>query len=47
LLFTFPMPTDPGPVLVVGKVNRLLNMIDTVFTRSTMVYRNGAFEINP
>jgi hypothetical protein len=45
--FTFPMPTDPGPLIILGRVNRLLNMIETVFTTSTMVYRNGAFEINP
>jgi len=47
LRFTFPMPRDPGPLVVVGHVSRLLNMIQSVFTRSTMVYRNGAFEINP
>jgi hypothetical protein len=45
--FTFPMPIDPGPLIVLGRVNRLLSMVDTVFTRSTMVYRNGAFEISP
>ncbi len=47
LKFTFPIASDPGPVLVLGRVSRLLNMIDTVFQISTMIYRNGAFEINP
>jgi hypothetical protein len=47
LMFSFPMSHDPGMVVVLGKVSRLLNMVDTIFTRSTMVYRNGAFEINP
>jgi hypothetical protein len=47
LTFTFPMLTDPGPVVILGRVSRLLSMVDTVFQRSTMVYRNGAFEINP
>ena len=45
--FTFPMPQNPGPLLILGRVSRLLDMVDTVFTRSTMVYRYGAFEINP
>ena len=45
--FTFPMLTDPGPLVVLGRVNRLLNMIDTVFTTSTLVYRNHCFELNP
>jgi hypothetical protein len=45
--FTFPMDTDPGSLIVLGRVSRLLNMIDTVFETSTMVYRNGFFEINP
>jgi hypothetical protein len=45
--FTFPMPQNPGPLIVMGRVSRLLNMVDTVFRTSTMVYRNGAFEINP
>jgi hypothetical protein len=45
--FTFPMPTDPGPLIVLGRVNRVLSMVDTVFKRSTLIYRNGAFEISP
>ena len=47
LSFTLPMPRDPGPLITLGQVSRLLNMVDTVFNISTMVYRNGAFEINP
>jgi hypothetical protein len=47
LVFTFPMPTNPGPIVILGRVSRLLSMIDTVFQISTMVYRNGAFEITP
>jgi hypothetical protein len=45
--FTYPMPQDPGPLLILGRVSRLLNMVDTVFTASSLVYRNGAFEISP
>jgi hypothetical protein len=45
--FTFPMDTNPGPLAILGRVSRLLNMIDTVFQTSTMVYRNSMFEINP
>ena len=45
--FVFPMATDPGPVVIVGNVNRLMNMAAGVFTTSSLIYRNGAFEINP
>jgi hypothetical protein len=45
--FSTPMANDPGPVVVYGVVDRLLNMISSVFQTSTLVYRNGAFEINP
>ena len=47
LNFIFPMPQDPGPCVIQGKISRLLNMVATVFNTSTMVYRNGCFEINP
>lgn len=45
--FTFPMLTNPGQVIITGSVHRLINMIESVFTTSTLVYRNGAFEVNP
>lgn len=45
--FSFPMLTDPGPVVIVGTVNRLIDMVATVFQVSTLAYRNGAFEVNP
>jgi len=45
--FSFPMTSDPGPLVVAGNVNRLLNMVAGVFSTSTMIYRNGSFEINP
>jgi hypothetical protein len=45
--FTFPMPTNPGPLIILGRVSRLLNMAATVFKTSTLIYRNGSFEINP
>lgn len=47
---TFIIPnvlTDPGPVVVMGKVHRLMNMVQTIFTTSSLVYRNSAFEISP
>jgi len=47
LVFTFPMVTTPGEVVILGKVSRLMNMVDTVMKTSTLIYRNGAFEINP
>lgn len=45
--FEFPLATDPGQVTVIGFVSRKLNMISGVFTTSTFIYRNGAFEVNP
>jgi hypothetical protein len=46
-MFTFPMDFDPGPIVILGRVSRLLNMVESVMQISTMVYRNSAFEINP
>jgi hypothetical protein len=45
--FSFPMPNDPGEIVILGTVNRMLDMIDPLFAISTLVYRNGAFEVNP
>jgi hypothetical protein len=45
--FVFPMTTDPGPVVIVGNVNRVINMVAGIFTTSTLAYRNGSFEVNP
>jgi hypothetical protein len=45
--FTFPIPQDPGPVMTLGSVNRILNMIGSVFQQSTLIYRNGSFEVSP
>jgi hypothetical protein len=45
--FSFTMTSDPGPALILGSVSRLLNMVAGVFGISTLIYRNGAFEVNP
>jgi hypothetical protein len=45
--FTFQLTTDPGPLQVMGNADRLLNMVDGLFTTSTLVFRNGAFEVSP
>jgi hypothetical protein len=45
--FTVPMSTDPGPVNIMGFLSRRLNMVAGVFKTSTLVYRNGAFEVDP
>ena len=47
VIFEIPMDTNPGQVVVLGNVTRLMNMVQTVFTTSSLVYRNGAFEVNP
>ncbi len=45
--FTLPMPANPGPMAILGTVNRMLDLIEPLFNTSTLVYRNSAFEINP
>jgi hypothetical protein len=45
-LFTVPMTTDPGALTIMGYVSRKLNMVAPLFT-STLIYRNGAFEVDP
>ena len=47
IVFSIPMPRDPGPLVIAGQVNRYLDMAQPVFKRSTLIYRNGAFEVNP
>jgi hypothetical protein len=45
--FSFSMDTDPGPIVILGSVSRMINMVAGVFDISTLVYRNGMFEVNP
>lgn len=42
----YPVATDPGEVTVVGVVDYLINMVKPYF-QSTLVYRNGMFEVSP
>jgi hypothetical protein len=44
--FSFPLADDPGEVLIVGSVSRILSMVAGLFN-STLIYRNGAFEVTP
>jgi hypothetical protein len=44
--FSFPLADDPGAINIVGSVSRYLNMVNGLF-QSTLIYRNGAFEVNP
>ena len=44
--FSFPLDTNPGQINILGSVSRYLNMVEGLFT-STLIYRNGAFEVNP
>jgi hypothetical protein len=47
ITFTIPMPNDPGQVTVMGSAHRFLNMVQSVFKTSSVIYRNGAFQIDP
>src|SRR6516162_9743081 len=44
--FEFPLANDPGQINVLGSVGRYLSMVDGIFS-STLIYRNGAFEVSP
>jgi hypothetical protein len=45
--FSFPSAADPGQVVVMGSVHRILNMVAGLFTTSTLCFRNGCFEVDP
>jgi hypothetical protein len=45
--FSYPVTQDPGPIQIYGTVSRILNMVSGVFKTSTLIYRNGAFEVTP
>lgn len=44
--FSFPLATNPGQINVLGSVSQYINMVGGLFD-STLIYRNGAFEVNP
>lgn len=44
--FSFRLDNDPGQVTIFGTVSRILNMVGGIFN-STLIYRNGAFEVTP
>ncbi len=45
--FSFPLADDPGQVHILGSVSRLIDMVEGIFLKTTFIYRNGAFEVNP
>jgi hypothetical protein len=47
ITFSFPLANDPGQVHILGSVSRMIDMVEGVFVTTRMIYRNGAFEINP
>jgi hypothetical protein len=42
----YPLSTDPGPATVLGVIDYLISMTKGYF-QSTMIFRNGYFEVNP
>jgi hypothetical protein len=46
LSFSFPLANDPGQINILGSVARYINMVGGLFN-STLIYRNGAFEVTP
>jgi hypothetical protein len=45
--FTYPATTEPGPIIMLGSLHRRLTIFPGLFQQSTMIYRNGVFEIDP
>ena len=45
--FTFELGADPGLFSTPGSVSFLLNLAAGYFTTSTLIYRNGQFEVTP
>jgi hypothetical protein len=46
-VFTIPMPASRGQITVLGSASRLMNMLAGYFKTSSLVYRNGMFEVSP
>lgn len=44
--FTYPLPVDPGIASVFGEASFLMNMAAGYFD-STLIFRNGQFEVSP
>lgn len=44
--FTYPLTTDPGVATVFGQASYLIDLIAGYFN-STMIFRNGQFEVSP
>jgi hypothetical protein len=42
----YPLAIDPGPATVLGVIDYLISMTKGYF-QSTMIFRNGYFEVNP
>jgi hypothetical protein len=44
---SFPLANDPGDATVLGAVSYDVDLVSGYFTSSTVVFRNGQFEVNP
>lgn len=44
--FSFPLEQNPGEINLLGSVSQYMNMVGGLF-KSTLIYRNGAFEVSP
>ena len=45
--FTYPLSSDPGTNIVAGGASQMINMGAGYFTTSSLIYRNGSFEVSP
>jgi hypothetical protein len=43
----YPLTANPAGATIIGAADWTINMMNGYFFTSTMVYRNGQFEINP
>lgn len=44
---TYPLIGDPGPATMLGVADWVVNIVAGYFTTSSLVFRNGQFEVTP
>lgn len=45
--FSFPLASDPGDATVLGTASYNVDLVSGYFASSTLVFRNGQFEVKP
>lgn len=45
--FTFPLSINPGQMTIAGSASYLIDLAEGYFQTSSLIYRNGQFEVAP